>query len=283
MSFTENDVHECRRLMVGCRVSQLAIGDILAAEWAQSADSLGEFCERVGLSVTTAKEWRATAAAVTPALRERLNTCGVFVSYSVLREGARPRGGQVLDPGYVKLLHLIDDAKAARMDRVNRATYQTVLGTAPPLAAVMNPSARETDEGVIDYVTEVRNSPNRDELLRVLVADDQVTRAEMTAVFDKQRAQQAEQRAGRGGETPPARPVGTGAALVAELRALAEQSARVVKRFPGLVRLDVTQRADAAVALDDLDVFMTWARQAASIRPVAVPAQRRAPRKTVTT
>ncbi|MFC5828669.1 hypothetical protein [Nonomuraea insulae] len=72
-------------------------------------------------------------------------------------------------------------------------------------------------------------------------------------------------------------------ALVAGLLALAEQSARLVKRFPGLVRLDVAQQADAAVALDDLDVFMTWARQATSIRPVAVPAQRRAPRKTVTT
>ncbi|WP_067137102.1 hypothetical protein [Microtetraspora malaysiensis] len=71
--------------------------------------------------------------------------------------------------------------------------------------------------------------------------------------------------------------------LVAGLLALAEQSARLVKRFPGLVRLDVAQQADAAVALDDLDVFMTWARQATSIRPVVVPAQRRAPRKTVTT
>ncbi|MEU6730203.1 hypothetical protein ABZ917_41410 [Nonomuraea wenchangensis] len=83
---------------------------------------------------------------------------------------------------------------------------------------------------------------------------------------------------------PPARPTaGTGGALVAGLLALAEQSARLVKRFPGLVRLDVAEQADAAVALDDLDVFMTWARQTTSIRPVAVPAQRRALRKAVTT
>ncbi|WP_433432986.1 hypothetical protein [Nonomuraea sp. CA-141351] len=200
MSFTEHDVHECRRLMIGCRRNQLAIGDILAAEWAHGAAALGEFCERVGLSVTAAKEWRATAAAVTP---ELLNTCGVFVSYSVLHEGARLRGGHVLDPGYVKLLCLVDDAKTVGIDRINRATYQTVLGTAPPLAAVIDPSARETD-GLVGYVTEVHQSPNRDELVQVPVAEEQVTRAELAAEFDRWRAQQAEQRAGRCGERPPA-------------------------------------------------------------------------------
>jgi hypothetical protein len=32
---------------------------------------------------------------------------------------------------------------------------------------------------------------------------------------------------------------------------------RLIKRFPHPVRLDVAQQADIAVALDDLDVFMT--------------------------
>ncbi|MEV4089806.1 hypothetical protein AB0J43_57020 [Nonomuraea fuscirosea] len=77
----------------------------------------------------------------------------------------------------------------------------------------------------------------------------------MAAAFEAQRArqaQQAEQRAAGGTQTSPARPAaGTGGALVAGLLALAEQSARLVKRFPGLVRLDVAQQADAAVALDD--------------------------------
>ncbi|MEU6721922.1 hypothetical protein ABZ897_61705 [Nonomuraea sp. NPDC046802] len=286
MSFTEHDVQAGRSLMSACRGNQLAIGDLLAAEWAGNAAALGEFCERIGLSVSTAKEWRTTAAAVTPDLRERLNSCGVFVSYTVLREGARPRGGQVLDPGYVKLLHLIEDAKAAGVDRVGHATYQTVLGTAPPLAATKDPVARQSDE-VIDYLTEVDNSPNRDQLIEILLKDEQVTRKELAAAFEAQRARQAqraEQRATCGTQTPPAPPTGTGGALVAGLLALAEQSARLVKRFPGqLVRLDVAQQADAAVALGDLDIFMTWARQATSIRPVAVPAQRRAPRKTVTT
>ena len=106
MSFTEHDVHECRRLMSACRVSQLAIGDMLAAAWADNAAALGEFCERVGLSVTTAKQWRATAKAVTADLRTLLETCGVFVSYSVLREGTRMMGGRSVDPGYAKLAHL---------------------------------------------------------------------------------------------------------------------------------------------------------------------------------
>lgn len=228
--------------------------------------------------MTTAREWRATAAAVTLHLRRHLKDSGVFVSYSVLREGARQRGGQALDPGYVKLLQLIDDAKRAGVDRVNRATYQTVLGTAPPLAAVMDPQAHDSDDGIIDYVTEVHHSPNRDELVQVLVAEEQVTRAELAAAFDKRRTQQAQRRA----QTQSAQP-GTGAALVAGFAALAEQSARLAKRFPGQVNLDTAQQADAAVALDDLDVFMAWARQVSAVRPVATAASRRSPRQTVST
>ncbi|MFB4273582.1 hypothetical protein [Nonomuraea sp. GTA35] len=92
-----------------------------------------------------------------------------------------------------------------------------------------------------------------------------------------------QQRAGRCGEARPAGKASAGAALVAELLALAEQCTRVVKRFPHLVQLDVTQQADARVALDDLDVFMKWARQVTAIRAVGVPAQRRARRESVTT
>ncbi|WP_157594687.1 hypothetical protein [Streptosporangium amethystogenes] len=49
------------------------------------------------------------------------------------------------------------------------------------------------------------------------------------------------------------------------------------------MQLDVTQQADAAVALDDLDVFMKWARQVIAIHAVGIPAQRRARRESVTT
>lgn len=43
---------------------------------------------------------------------------------------ARRWCGQPIDPGYAKLRRLIDDARTAGVDRVNHATYQTVLGTA---------------------------------------------------------------------------------------------------------------------------------------------------------
>ncbi|TDD02963.1 hypothetical protein E1292_22305 [Nonomuraea deserti] len=206
----------------------------------------------------------------------------MFVSYTVLREGARARGGQAFDPGYAKLLHLIEDAKRAGIDRVGHATYQTVLGTAPSLAAVTDPVARERDE-VSDYLTEVDHSPHRDQLVAILARDEQITRQELAAAVEAERARQAEQRAGRGPQPPAARPpAGTGAALVAELLALAGQAARLVKRFPGPVQMDTAQRADAAVTLVDLDVFLAWARQTASIPPAAVPAQRRAPRRRVT-
>ncbi|MEU6798997.1 hypothetical protein ABZ907_45515 [Nonomuraea wenchangensis] len=167
-----------------------------------------------------------------------------------LAGGSASAGRPGLDPGYSKLLHRIEDAKAPGVDRVGHATYQTVLGTAPPLAAAKDPVARQSDE-VIDYLTEADNSPNRDQLVEILLKDEQVTRKELAAAFEAQRAnqaQRAEQRAAGGTETPPARPTaGTGGALVAGLLALAEQSARLVKRFPGLVWLDVAEQADAAV------------------------------------
>ncbi|MGW2214034.1 hypothetical protein ACWCSD_03515 [Nonomuraea sp. NPDC001684] len=280
MSFTEHDVHQCRRLMRTCRVSQLAIGDMLTAAWADG-DALGQFCEQVGLSVTAAKQWRVTAKAVAPDLRTLLETCGVFVSYSVLREGTRMVGGRPVDPGYAKLRRLIDDAKTAGADRVNHATYQTVLGTAPPLAIVMDPQAREAEE-VADYVSDMNHSPNRDLLISALLADDAVTRAELEAEFDKQRAEREEQNGQQPPRQPPAAKPDPDAALVADLLALAAQSARIIKRLPKTVQLDLAQKANASVALDDLDVFTKRVRQVAAIRTVSVPAQRRPRREKAT-
>ncbi len=261
--------------MIARRAGQLAIGDILAAEWADNATALGAFCERTGLSVSTAKQWRATAAAVTPDLRKHLEESGVFVSYSVLREGARPRGGLVPDPGYAKLHHLIADARNAGVDRVNLATYQTVLGTAPPLAAVMDPAARDADNEVADYVTEVQHSPNRDDLVNYLAIQEKVTRAEVTAALEARRTEKAEQQS----QIPSAQPqAGSGAALVAALTALAGQAGRLAKRFPAsIVKLDPAEQVDVSVALGDLDVFMAWARQVSAIPAAAARTSRRSP------
>ena len=81
------------------------------------------------------------------------------------------------DPGYAKVLHLIDDARSAGVDRVNLATYQTVLGTAPPLAAVIDPAARDADDEVADDVIEVQHSPNRDDLVNYLAIQDVIRAA----------------------------------------------------------------------------------------------------------
>ncbi|WP_424533589.1 hypothetical protein ACOZ38_24965 [Sphaerisporangium viridialbum] len=104
-----------------------------------------------------------------------------------------------------------------------------------------------------------------------------MNRAELAAAFDKQRAERAERRA----EAQPTSKADPSAALAADLIALAKYSARVTKRFRGRVPLDMAQQADVAVALDDLDVFLKWARQVSAIPAVSVPAPRRAPRETV--
>ncbi|MFI7708419.1 hypothetical protein [Nonomuraea sp. NPDC049480] len=108
-----------------------------------------------------------------------------------------------------------------------------------------------------------------------------MTRAELEAEFDKQRAEREEQ----GGQQPPKPPTGQpdpSAALVADLLALAAQSARIIKRLPKTVQLDLAQKANASVALDDLDVFTKRVRQIAAIGTVSVPAQRRPQREKTT-
>lgn len=182
--------------------------------------------------MSTAKEWRAIARAVTPQLRAHPAECDVFVSYFVLREGARLIGGCAADDGFTTLLRLIADAQAAGIDRVTHATDQTVLGTA------LSWLRSWTSGG----------------LSRKSVA-----------------AGAAEQ---------PGK-LSAGAALAAELTAPARQSARLSKRFPHRVALDAAQQAEAAVALDQLHVFLTLARQVSAVPAVGFPAPRRAPRESV--
>ncbi|MEV6160277.1 hypothetical protein AB0L53_59090 [Nonomuraea sp. NPDC052129] len=48
------------------------------------------------------------------------------------------------------------------------------------------------------------------------------------------------------------------------------------------MQLDLAQKANASVALDELDVFTKRVRQIAAIRRVSVPAQRRPQREKAT-
>jgi hypothetical protein len=79
------------------RRNRLEIGDFLnAASWASDQATLGHYCERIGLSLRSAREYMQTAAAADELLRQAIERSGVHVSYSVVREG----GLFGADPGF---------------------------------------------------------------------------------------------------------------------------------------------------------------------------------------
>ncbi|MEU8727658.1 hypothetical protein [Streptomyces antimycoticus] len=139
MTCTDEDVREGRRLMDEGRDNRLSLGEKLLAVAGLNNDSVfEEFCGRIGLAPATGREYRHTARMATPAIRQLIAEGTMHVSYSTLREGARPRpGGIPADEGWAKLRTLLKEAREAGRDRVTLAYYQQVLGTAPALKGLV--------------------------------------------------------------------------------------------------------------------------------------------------
>lgn len=250
-TFTDHEVVEGRQQMAVRRRSQLKVGDILAAEWADT-EALGEYCAKIGLSVSTAREWRATASAVSADLRALLEDGPVMVSYSVLREGARTRSGAPADPGYVKLRRMIAEAEQAGRDRVTWAAYRTVLDTAPTLTAVMNP-AKRTDRDLLDFQSELQHDPDRELLFRALAAKEAQLKTAAAEVAEAKRAMAA-------GSRKPADP---GERFTADLAVIWKQAEACKKRYrkPGTVVLDQRQAVRCSEIIGSLRVVLGWAEQ----------------------
>ncbi|WP_405540846.1 hypothetical protein [Streptomyces antimycoticus] len=123
------------RLMDEGRDNRLSLGDkLLAVAGLNNGSVFEEFGGRIGLAPATGREYRHTARMATPAICQLIAEGTMHVSYSTLREGARPRpGGIPADEGWAKLRTLLKEAREAGRDRVTLAYYQQVLGTAPAL------------------------------------------------------------------------------------------------------------------------------------------------------
>ncbi|MGV9222943.1 hypothetical protein ACWDPF_09710 [Streptomyces albogriseolus] len=270
MSYTEQDVHEGRRLMDDGRENRLVIGDKLLSVTALGGDGdFDRYCDEISLNPRTARQYRHTARMCTPPVRQLVADSGVHVSYSVLREGARlASSGKPYDEGYSTLRAVIGEALQSGATRISVAQYQRALGTGPALQDLLDPS---NDTSVADYLRAL--APHeRDKVLRDLVEENDEVHDAMKRVMDDKRRRDRET---RGPECGGGRP-DKAQALARDLVRLRDQATAFMNRYPPSSALDFTeeQRAACEEALGTIEVLTTWIKVRVGYRSAATQCER---------
>ncbi|MFD5523431.1 hypothetical protein [Streptomyces virginiae] len=271
MSYTDQDVHDGRRLMNDGRDNRLVIGDKLLSVAAPGQDdALDRFCDEISLNPRTARQYRHTARMCTPPVRQFVADSGVHVSYSALREGARlAPSGKPYDEGFTTLRSLLGEARETGAGRVSVAQYKRALGIGPALKDLLDPSA---ETSVSDYLRALSEGDpiERDKVLRELVEADDAFRNAVKAAMDDKRRRDREGRI----EAPGQRPT-KAQALARDLVRQRDQATALMNRYPPSTSLDFTDEQHAACqeALGTLEVLATWIRvrlnsQASGAAPV---------------
>ncbi|MBB5939515.1 hypothetical protein [Streptomyces zagrosensis] len=252
MTYTEQDVCEGRRLMDEGRENRLAIGDKLLAVAGLNNDSVfEEFCGQIGLAPATGREYRHTARMATPAIRQFIAEGDVHVSYSALREGARPRpGGIPADEGWTKLRALLKEAREAGRDRVTHAYYQQILGTAPALKELVDPGSGDSTK-LMAYLGGLSGS-EREKIVCSLLADDTSLRTSVRRTIEDQRRRERDRERLDGPE-----PATHWMPLARALVALGDQASGFVNRHPS-AQLVEQQLPAAREALVKLELATAW-------------------------
>ncbi|WP_030590974.1 hypothetical protein [Streptomyces globisporus] len=270
MSYTEQDVHEGRRLMDDGRENRLVIGDKLLSVTARGGDrDFDRYCDEISLNPRTARQYRHTARMCTPPVRQFVADSSVHVSYSVLREGARlASSGKPYDEGYSTLRAVIAQALQSGATRISVAQYQRALGTGPALQDLLDPS---NDTSVADYLRALPPH-ERDKVLRDLVEENDEVHDAMKRVMDDKRRRDRET---RGPECGGGRP-DKAQALARDLVRLRDQATAFMNRYPPSSALDFTeeQRAACEEALGTMEVLTTWIRVRVGYRSAATQCER---------
>ncbi|MFE3475733.1 hypothetical protein ACFXOI_29635 [Streptomyces bacillaris] len=269
MSYTEQDVHEGRRLMDDGRENRLVIGDKLLSVTVMGGNGdFDQYCDEISLNPRTARQYRHTARMCTPPVRQFVADSGVHVSYSVLREGARlASSGKPYDEGYSKLRAVIGEALQSGATRISVAQYQQALGTGPALQDLLDPSV---DTSIADYLRALAPD-ERDKALQALVEEDDEVHEAMKRVMDAKRRRDRET---RGPECGGGRP-DKAQALARDLVRLRDQATAFMNRYPPS-SLDFTeeQRAACEEALGTMEVLTTWIRVRVGDRTAAASRER---------
>ncbi|MBV6696968.1 hypothetical protein KV557_07500 [Kitasatospora aureofaciens] len=271
MTYTDEDVREGRRLMDEGRENRLALGDKLLAVAGLNSDSVfEEFCGRIGLAPFTGREYRHTARMATPTIRQLIAEGGVHVSYSTLREGARPRpGGIPADEGWTKLRALLKEAREAGRDRVTLASYQQVLGTAPALKELVDPGTGDSTK-LMAYLGGLSGG-EREKIVCSLLADDAGLRKSVRRTIDAQTRRERDRE-----DLDGAEPTAQWMPLARALVALGDQASGFVNRHPS-AQLVEQQLPAAREALVKLELATAWITM--RLDSTARPARGRRPAK----
>ncbi|KUM75876.1 hypothetical protein [Streptomyces griseorubiginosus] len=267
MSYTDQDVREGRRLMnEGCE-NRLVIGDKLLSVTPSGPDgAFDQYCDEIGLSPRTGREYRHTARMCTPPVRQLVADSCVHVSYSALREGARlAPSGKPYDQDYNTLRSLLQEAGGAGVGRISAPQYRRALGIGPGLQDLLDPAS---DMSVAQYLGSLP-PVERDKVLRELVEEDDAFRDAVKRAMDDKRRRDREGRTGRGTDKPS-----RGQALARDLVRLSDQITALMHRYPPSAVLDFTQEETTACveALGTVEVLAMWI--GVRVKKVGTPAAR---------
>ncbi|MCF3167076.1 hypothetical protein IPZ64_09100 [Streptomyces violaceoruber] len=254
MSYTDQDVHDGRRLMNDGRENRLVIGDKLLSVTASGQDGVfDQYCDEISLNPRTARQYRHTARMCAPPVRQLVADSGVHVCYSVLREGARlAPSGRPYDKDYSTLRSLLAEAREAGTGRISVPQYRRALGMGPALQDLLDPAG---DMSVAEYLGALPPT-ERDKVLRDLVEEDgKVHDAIKRAMDDKRRRDRETRGPDCGGGKPD-----KAQALARDLVRLRDQATAFMNRYPPSAAVAFTgeQRAACAEALGTLEVLATW-------------------------
>ncbi|MER5632639.1 hypothetical protein [Streptomyces nitrosporeus] len=257
MSYTDQDVREGRQLMnEGCE-NRLVIGDKLLTVTAPGGpdSAFDQYCDEIGLSPKTARQYRHTARMCTPPVRQLVADSGIHVSYSALREGARlAPSGKPYDEDYGTLRSLLHQASEGGAGRVSVTQYRRALGVEPALRDLLDPYSNTT---LADYLDSLPPQ-ERDQALRDLVEKKVKVHDALKRVMDEKRRRDRETRGPEcgGGWSDKA------AVVARDLVRLSDQGAAFMSRYPPSASLAFTneQKAACKEALGTLDVLATWIR-----------------------
>ncbi|MEV0444808.1 hypothetical protein AB0I84_04595 [Streptomyces spectabilis] len=278
MSYTEQDVHEGRRLMDDGRQNRLVIGDKLLSVTAQGSDRDCErYCDAISLHPNTGRTYRHTARICTPPVRQLVADSGVHVSYSVLREGARlAPSGKPYDESYKRLRAMLTEAREAGAGRILLAQYQQALGTGPALQDLLDP-AQETSLSQYLGTLLPDNPAERAKLLKDLVEEQADFCEGVKQAMDDKRRRDRENRIDCPGDKPS-----KGQALARDAVRMRDQAVAFMNRYPRAVAFTDDQRAACEEALGTLEVLAMFLKLRLGNEAAAASGQRAEPRNLVT-
>ncbi|NEA68120.1 hypothetical protein [Streptomyces sp. SID12488] len=234
-------------------VNRLELGDKLLTVTAGGGDGvLDAFCDAIGLSPRSGRDYRLVSRLCTPPLRAKIAATGVQATWSILREGARTgAGGVAVDEGYRTLLVLLEEAAAQGRDQLKLPEYHQALGTAPALGDLMDPHRGDAAK-LVEYLGGLQGGAREKIVVSLLEADARLRSSVRKTVNEQHRRERDRERIDCGA-TP-----GQWMALARDLVRVGDQATGFIARHQSAGALCEEQLPAARDALTKIELMATW-------------------------